>query len=631
MSIVVTGVNQSEMHYNKNNNNGTLDLLNGDEEEDAEEETDRRLSVSPANSKTNLKATTPPSRRARKHSSSVIEIENREKKTTSRTSPMRHRSLSKTRVSSKSIVVKTASTNRSRSRSRSVSLKNRPRNITKSRSRSRSRSRSSRRRSNSRSRQRINKYSRSRSVSRTRPSKYRRSRSRSPLGPNHHRSAYAFRGGYQQRPYNSKAGGRHLNGPYRSPDSFYDRFNAPQNNVLAVFGLDKRANEQDLFDVYRKYGCKECKIIMDKHTGSPKGYGFVYFTRVEDASKARQKTDGFLLLRKNIRVDFSIGERDFAPHLPTTTLTTQQLLEKQQQEQQKESSNYYNTSLLPYNAANRSSNHYHSHDAPPPASSSLPSSHHHHIQRERGYDRKERSPSRNKTLHVESSSFASSYYHRGYQQHHNHRDLSPPQMKQERDPRDYQRYERMPPSPRSPVSYHETMLATSTIAKSKPHNSYSIEPNYTHQYHQHQHNNHGSEKIKVVVNYEDNDGVKKRTSRLIQENSNYTRGENGNEIRKIVTSSKKYTNIRSPSSSPPPHSRVGQSPHRLIRSPSNSPPNMEYYHSKYSQQRYKPTQQREMLERRVRSRSRSRTPSRYTRRSPDKKPTESRSMNASRY
>ena len=111
--------------------------------------------------------------------------------------------------------------------------------------------------------------------------------------------------------------------------------------------------------------------------------------------KARQKTDGLLLLSKNIRVDFSIGERDFAPHLPTTTLTTQQLLEQQQQQQQQQ---HHSSSLHSeyFNSLN------------------------YHRDRneriDRDYIRKERSLSRGRPIHVESSSLSSSY-HRNQREH----------------------------------------------------------------------------------------------------------------------------------------------------------------------------------------------------------------------
>lgn len=127
-----------------------------------------------------------------------------------------------------------------------------------------------------------------------------RSRSRSPPGNS---SYYA---GMHHRPTLYKS---------RTEDDLV-RLNAPENNVLAIFGLSKRVIEQDLFDLYKHFGCKECKVIMDKHTGFPKGYGFVYFSRVKDAIIARDKTNGKLLFGKPMRVDFSIGERDYSALTP---------------------------------------------------------------------------------------------------------------------------------------------------------------------------------------------------------------------------------------------------------------------------------------------------------------------------
>jgi hypothetical protein len=82
-----------------------------------------------------------------------------------------------------------------------------------------------------------------------RSTRYDRSRSRSPLSTPghfslHHRSTIF-----------AKA---------RAEDELA-RYNAPENNVLAIFGLSKRVIEQDLFDSYKHFGCKECKVIMDKH------------------------------------------------------------------------------------------------------------------------------------------------------------------------------------------------------------------------------------------------------------------------------------------------------------------------------------------------------------------------------
>jgi hypothetical protein len=72
--------------------------------------------------------------------------------------------------------------------------------------------------------------------------------------------SYLVRYGRRPSPpvhYNSNFNGRH--------HDLIDRFNPPENEILAIFGLSKRANEQDLLDLYKNYGCKECKIIIDKH------------------------------------------------------------------------------------------------------------------------------------------------------------------------------------------------------------------------------------------------------------------------------------------------------------------------------------------------------------------------------
>ncbi len=87
------------------------------------------------------------------------------------------------------------------------------------------------------------------------PANRRRSRSRTPSS-----MSYLVRYGRRPSPpvhYNSNFNGRH--------HDLIDRFNPPENEILAIFGLSKRANEQDLLDLYKNYGCKECKIIIDKH------------------------------------------------------------------------------------------------------------------------------------------------------------------------------------------------------------------------------------------------------------------------------------------------------------------------------------------------------------------------------
>ena len=314
MSIFAPTSAQPELNLNAASyNNGIIDLANDDDDEEEKRERSS-LSRSPPALKINLRsATPPPPSTTQKSTSSTTNINGNESldrrssksdatkvRTTSKTThktrdSSRRRSSSKTRSSKRntsSTVAPASKSLKNRSRSRTP-----PPTAMRSKSRSRSRSRSERIRMRSRSRSLRNNRSRSRSKQRQRSRTRSRSLSRY-LMPHHHRytnggsnrrvsrtpppfsrhsnnypTSYGYRG-HQRPPYLSSSAhnghSRHFNGPYRSPDSFYDRFNAPQNNVLAVFGLDKRANEQDLFDVYRKYGCKECKIIMDKHVRKKK-------------------------------------------------------------------------------------------------------------------------------------------------------------------------------------------------------------------------------------------------------------------------------------------------------------------------------------------------------------------------
>lgn len=156
----------------------------------------------------------------------------------------------------------------------------------------------------------MRRRSRSRSSSRRSIERVSHSRSRSPL---YRSKSPTFPREYRTiKPYYDRS--RHnLNDPIRE--------NPIPNEILAVFGLDRNATEKDLYHIYRKYQCKKCKVIFDKLTGKPRGFGFVYFNSVDDAKMAKRYTDRTVLLTRQIRVDYSIGEKDyrisakgFAPH-----------------------------------------------------------------------------------------------------------------------------------------------------------------------------------------------------------------------------------------------------------------------------------------------------------------------------
>ncbi|CAG5132392.1 unnamed protein product [Candidula unifasciata] len=86
-------------------------------------------------------------------------------------------------------------------------------------------------------------------------------------------------------------------------------------HCLGVFGLSSYTQEKDLRDVFSQYGdIDDICIIYDRQTGQSKGYGFVYFKSTSDAVEARRNTQGLVLDRRPIRVDYSFTVR---PHSPT--------------------------------------------------------------------------------------------------------------------------------------------------------------------------------------------------------------------------------------------------------------------------------------------------------------------------
>ena len=95
-----------------------------------------------------------------------------------------------------------------------------------------------------------------------------------------------------------------------SPSTSFPRGARPCN-VLGCFGLPHSTIEQDVKNLFSPYGqVFKADIVMDKQTGRCKGYGFVYFTKTDDATKAYQAiSDGSLsptIKGQTIRVDYSL-------------------------------------------------------------------------------------------------------------------------------------------------------------------------------------------------------------------------------------------------------------------------------------------------------------------------------------
>ena len=79
-----------------------------------------------------------------------------------------------------------------------------------------------------------------------------------------------------------------------------------ETKTLFVGGLSWNLRWQDLKDAFGEHGeVVFAKVIMDRETNKSKGFGFVEFASVEDASKAKEAMEGAELDGREIRVDFA--------------------------------------------------------------------------------------------------------------------------------------------------------------------------------------------------------------------------------------------------------------------------------------------------------------------------------------
>ncbi len=76
------------------------------------------------------------------------------------------------------------------------------------------------------------------------------------------------------------------------------------NNKLFVGGLSYDTTESGLSEAFSKAGSVvSTRIMMDKMTGRPRGFGFVEMSTDEDAQKAIEMYDGQMLDGRKIAVN----------------------------------------------------------------------------------------------------------------------------------------------------------------------------------------------------------------------------------------------------------------------------------------------------------------------------------------
>ena len=83
-------------------------------------------------------------------------------------------------------------------------------------------------------------------------------------------------------------------------------YNIMETNKLFVGNLSWGISWQDLKDAFGEFGeVAFARVVTDRETGRSRGFGFVEFTSVEDATKAKEAMEGKELDGRELRIDFA--------------------------------------------------------------------------------------------------------------------------------------------------------------------------------------------------------------------------------------------------------------------------------------------------------------------------------------
>uniref|UniRef100_A0A1I8BIA0 RRM domain-containing protein n=1 Tax=Meloidogyne hapla TaxID=6305 RepID=A0A1I8BIA0_MELHA len=85
------------------------------------------------------------------------------------------------------------------------------------------------------------------------------------------------------------------------------RDNPEPSNCLGIFGMTKNTTEKDLRRIFENFGTVDSvQIVYDKLYGDSRGYGFIYFKRIKDATQAREGLANAKINGVRVRVDYSV-------------------------------------------------------------------------------------------------------------------------------------------------------------------------------------------------------------------------------------------------------------------------------------------------------------------------------------
>ncbi|KAF5481016.1 hypothetical protein F2P56_001711 [Juglans regia] len=80
-----------------------------------------------------------------------------------------------------------------------------------------------------------------------------------------------------------------------------------RKNRLFVGGLSWSVEEKSLKDAFSSYGeVTGVNIVYDKDSGRSRGFGFVDFSKEDDARSAKDAMDGKALLGRPLRITFAL-------------------------------------------------------------------------------------------------------------------------------------------------------------------------------------------------------------------------------------------------------------------------------------------------------------------------------------
>ncbi|KAI8009820.1 Cleavage stimulating factor 64 [Camellia lanceoleosa] len=81
-------------------------------------------------------------------------------------------------------------------------------------------------------------------------------------------------------------------------------------NVVAVGNIPYDASEEQLIQICEEVGpIVSFRLVIDRETGKPKGYGFCEYKDEETALSARRNLQGYDINGRQLRVDFAENDK----------------------------------------------------------------------------------------------------------------------------------------------------------------------------------------------------------------------------------------------------------------------------------------------------------------------------------